>query len=97
MAEPGIKLRIEQPDLSPTSTRVWLNDQDISSGCRSVSLEWGADVVTEATITFSVRELEVDVRAIVGLIARAKDPAVFEDAIRILKRAKAELPDGLSE
>lgn len=96
-AEPGAKLRIEQSSLSPASTRVWLNDQDISGSCTRVALEWGTDTITEATITISVRELECGAQTLINLIATSRDPALLEDAIRTLKRAKAGLGDGLSQ
>jgi hypothetical protein len=91
MAEPGAKLRIEQQSLGPYSTRVWLNEQEISNCLTSVSLEWGADCVTEATLTIGVRELEIDATVLVSLIGRTKDPALIEQAIRDLKQIKAEL------
>ena len=31
MAEPGARLRIEQPTLSSRTTRVWLNEQEIDA------------------------------------------------------------------
>lgn len=82
MAEPGAKLRIEQPTLSPRTTRVWLNEQEISNCLTSVSLEGGADRITEATLTATV---------LVSLIGRTQDPALIEQAIRDLKQIKAEL------
>jgi len=91
MAEPGAKLRIEQPTLSPRTTRVWLNEQELSSCVTSVSLESGADRVTEATLTIAVSELEIDAAVLVSLIGRTKDPALIEQAIRDLKQIKAEL------
>jgi hypothetical protein len=97
MAEPGAKLRIEQRDLSPMSTRVWLNEQEITSSLMGLSLTWGPEQVTEATITIGVREVEIDAQTIVHLLARSQEPALLEHAIRTLNRAKAELSDGLSE
>lgn len=91
ITEPGAKLRIEQPSFSPMSTRVWLNDQDITSSLISMSLTWAAREVTEATITIGVNELECGAQTLINLIATSKDPALLEDAIRTLKRAKAEL------
>jgi hypothetical protein len=86
MAEPGAKLRIEQPTLSPRTTRVWLNEQELSSCVTSVSLESGADRVTEATLTIAVGELEIDATVLVSLIGRTQDPALIEQAIRDLKQ-----------
>jgi hypothetical protein len=97
MAEPGAKLRIEQSSLNPKTTRVWLNDQDITGCLMGLSLVWGADTITEATITIGVRELECGAQTLVNLIATSRDPLLLEEAIRTLKRAKAELPDGLPE
>ena len=97
MEQLGAKLRIEQPDFGPTSTRVWLNDQNISKYCSKVSLEWDAAGFTKATITILVGELECGAQTMINLIALSRDPALLEGAIRTLQRAKAELPDGLSE
>lgn len=93
--ETGAKLRIEQSNLS--TTRIWLNDQDISGFTSSVSLVWDAKEFTKATITIIVGELECGAQTLINLLAMSQDPALLENAIRTLKRAKAELPDGVSE
>ena len=91
MAEPGARLRIEQPTLSSRTTRVWLNEQEISDCLTSVSLEWGSERVTEATLTIAVGDLEIDAAVLVSLIGRTQDPALIEQAIRDLKQIKADL------
>ncbi len=91
MAESGAKLRIEQQSLSPRTTRVWLNEQEISNCLTGISLEWRPDRVTEATLTIAVGELEIDATVLVSLIGRTQDPALIEQAIRDLKQIKADL------
>jgi len=91
MAEPGAKLRIEQPTISPHSTRVWLNDQDITSCLQGIALQWKADDVTTATIAISVRELEIGAQTIVNMLAALRDPSALEQAIHTLEQAKARL------
>ncbi len=90
---PGAKLRIEQSSFYPSTTRVWLNDQDISGFTSSVSLRWDAREITQATITIAVGELECGAQTLINLIAMSNDPALLEEAIRTLKRAKAGLPN----
>jgi hypothetical protein len=87
------KLCIVQPNLSPTSTRVWLNGMEISSCLQNISFDWTMDKITKATITIVVGSVDIDAVTLVNLVASSRDPLVLEDAIRTLKRAKAELHD----
>jgi hypothetical protein len=87
----GAKLKIEQPGLGPHTTRVWLDDREITSVLQGLTVEWGPDRVTSATITIGISELECGAQTLVNLIAQSQDPVLLENAIRTLKRAKAEL------
>lgn len=68
----GAHLKIEQHDIHPTSTRVWLNGQDITTSLRSISVAWDKDDITQSTLVIGVRELEVDAETIANLQAHVK-------------------------
>jgi len=70
--EPGLRLKIEQPTLSPHSTRVWLDGLDISHGLQSLTLYWKSGEVTMATLTVAIREVDMDAQTIAHLIAMAE-------------------------
>ena len=70
--EPGLRLKIEQPKLSPHTARVWLNDLEISHGLQSLTLQWSAGEITMATLTIGIRELDMDAQTIAHLIAMAE-------------------------
>ena len=70
--EPGLRLKIEQPTLSPHSTRVWLDGLDISHGLQSLTLYWKSDEVTMAELTIGIREVDMDAQTIAHLVALAE-------------------------
>lgn len=73
--EAGLPLRIEQESLSPRSTRIWLDGNEISNGLSKVSLSLSIDDLTTATLTILVNELVVDGRFIADLNALVRDDA----------------------
>ncbi len=70
--EPGLRLKIEQPTLSPHSTRVWLDGLDISHGLQSLTVQWSMSEITMATLTIGIREVDMDAQTIAHLIALAE-------------------------
>ena len=67
--EPGLRLKIEQPTLSPHSTRVWLDGLDISHGLQSLTLYWKSDELTMAELTIDIGEVDMDAQTIAHLTA----------------------------
>ena len=70
--EPGLRLKVEQPKLSPHSTRVWLDGLDISHGLQSLTVQWSMSEITMATLTIGIREVDMDAQTIAHLIALAE-------------------------
>ena len=67
--EPGLRLKIEQPTLSPHSTRVWLDGLDISHGLQSLTVQWSMSEITMATLTIGIREVDMDAQTLAHLTA----------------------------
>lgn len=93
--QPGLQLKIEQPELSPRSTRVWLEGIDISHALRELTFAWKPDELTELTLMISVREVDMDARTIAHLIALAEQKNKVDDTTTTTTRpegAPSQLP-----
>ena len=70
--EPGLKLKVEQPTLSPHSTRVWLEGVEISHGLQKLTLEWDAGEPTHATLVIGLTSVDMDAQTLAHLTALAE-------------------------
>lgn len=79
-----LKLKIRQPDLSPHSCQVWLDDHEITIGLRSLSIDFHAEEVTTARLEIYVDDLDVDAQTLAALQAHVKQPDRPEPNVLVL-------------
>jgi hypothetical protein len=60
VTEYGVKLRIECHHLMGNRARVWIDDEEKTGSISRVELAWDASDFNRATVTYLVRELEVE-------------------------------------
>lgn len=75
-------LRIEGQGVTARGYRVFLNDQDISSSLRQLTLHLDPQRLNEAEIVLALDEITVSAEALAALTAIGREPKLAEEASR---------------
>ncbi len=66
-----MRLKVRQAGWLPMETDIWLDDVKLTS-LESMTIEWGKDNITVATLRIAVDDLDIDAESAQRLIAMVK-------------------------
>ncbi len=55
-----MKLKVRQPDINPRSCRVWLDDNEVTSGLTGLGIVFKRNEVTSTVLEIRVDALDID-------------------------------------